>query len=154
MYMSNVHNMRQRLDSLYRSFEGECSILDSVVSGKEDAYRTVYSPEVERDELRIRDSAGFTLMRMQLLSLALGDEMPVLNYPLSKLYGAEDEYLLLQGDSTHCDPVLLFAHQCAEAVSIIRNTMTRLLELLDAGIPIEGVDDVCELRRAARCGHN
>ena len=26
----------------------------------------------------------------------------------------------------------------AEAVSIIRNTMTRLLELLDAGIPIEG----------------
>lgn len=114
MYMSNVHNMRQRLDSLYRSFEGECGLLDSVVSGKEDAYRTIYSPEVERDELRIRDSAGFILMRMQLLSLALGDEMPVLNYPLSKFYGAEDEYLLLQGDSTHCDPVLLFSHQCAE----------------------------------------
>lgn len=114
MYMSNVHNMRQRLDALRRSFDGECSLLDSVVSGKEDAYRTIYSPEVERDELRIRESVGFTLMRMQLLSLALGEEMPVIDYPLSKLFGAEDEYLLLQGDSTHCDPVLLFSHQCAE----------------------------------------
>lgn len=114
MYMSNVHNMRQRLDALRRSFDGECSLLDSVISGKEDAYRTVYSPEVERDELRIRDSAGFVLMRMQLLSLALGVEMPVIDYPLSKFFGAEDEHFLLHGDSTHCDPVLLFSIPRAE----------------------------------------
>lgn len=114
MYMSNVHNMRQRLDALRRSFDGECSLLDSVISGKEDAYRTVYSPEVERDELRIRDSAGFVLMRMQLLSLALGVEMPVIDYPLFKFFGAEDEHFLLHGDSTHCDPVLLFSIPRAE----------------------------------------
>lgn len=138
MYMSNVHNMRQRLDSLYRSFEGECSILDSVVSGKEDAYRTVYSPEVERDE-------------------AEGRCMTVSVFPCCRiLLTADDRANMIawkedaQSDCVICyAPVLIKLFMLdagalnegearAEAVSIIRNTMTRLLELLDAGIPIEG----------------
>ena len=43
------------------------------------------------------------------------------------------------GDRLTLDAGALSAGEArAEAVSIIRNTMTRLLELLDAGIPIEG----------------
>lgn len=42
----------------------------------------------------------------------------------------------------------------SEAVSIIRNTLTRLLELLDAGIPIEGWTMFANVRRASRCGRH
>lgn len=113
MYMSNVHNMRQRFNDLKVQFNNERQILETVISGKEDAYRTVYSPEVERDEFRIRDSAGFLLMRMQLLGLALGEELPVVSFSTTNFFGALDESYL-HGDSSYCDPVLLFSHQTAE----------------------------------------